>query len=144
MEGDESAYNVTQLSLSEGVRDWWRYYDICHVSRYLVSGHDDNCPHHIDIPVSGYKTPPGRGGSPAPIDLDDLDYPEARKILDYCPIRHRAAILRLLMAICHGELVLNSAPRVATMSVIAKSLDCIRVVVRIELCSKWNRGTWDS
>ncbi|KAI3320059.1 hypothetical protein HD806DRAFT_507624 [Xylariaceae sp. AK1471] len=127
MEGDESAYNVTQLSLSEGVRDWWRSHDIYHVSRYMVSGHDDNCPNHIDIPVPGYKTPKKTDG-PTPVDLDDLEYPDSRKILDYCPIRHRAAILRLLMAICHGELVLNSAPRVATVAVMAKSLDCTHVV----------------
>lgn len=132
MEGDESAYNVTLLSLSDGVRDWWRYHHILNVSKYLVSGHDDNCPDHYSV-VSAqdqhyieHKNIPTSEGV---VGLENVEYPTSRKIDDYCPVRHRATILRLLMAIRHQQLVLDSAPRVATITVIAKSLDCIKVVV---------------
>ncbi|KAI8635229.1 hypothetical protein F5Y19DRAFT_469097 [Xylariaceae sp. FL1651] len=127
-EGDDSAHLLIQLSLSAGVTDWWLSHDISGISKYLVSGHDENCPDHNHVPVSCFKILCVSGERPSSRDLSDLDYSELRKIPDYCPIRHRAAILRLLTAIAHGEVVLNSAPRVATMAVIAKSFGCEHVV----------------
>ncbi|KAI1828140.1 hypothetical protein F4861DRAFT_245204 [Xylaria intraflava] len=129
IEGDELVNQVAQLSISDGVRDWWRSRNFLGASGYLVGGHDDNCPDHdelVSIPT-GYTYRPGcnRG---APVDIDRITYPSPRKILDYCPIRHRAAILRLLMGIRHEDFVLDSAPRVATMAVIAKIFDCAAVV----------------
>ncbi|KAI1814321.1 hypothetical protein GGS20DRAFT_585602 [Poronia punctata] len=126
MEGEDSAYQVTQLSLSQGVRDWWRSYPIWQAASGLVSGHDDHCPNHFDIPLSDLNR--SKTISPTYVDIDDLKYPDWRQILDYCPIRHRVAILRLLLAISRKELVLNSAPRVVTITAVAHMLDCTQVV----------------
>ncbi|KAI0099971.1 hypothetical protein GGR51DRAFT_534377, partial [Nemania sp. FL0031] len=128
-EGDVLASQVAQMSLSDGVRNWWQSHFILRVSEYLVSGHDDVCPQHIEAMLSEHKIEEEhRGYKDDTVSIGGLECPPSRQIADYCPIRHRAAILRLLMAILQGELVLNSAPRVATIAVVAKSLDCKRVV----------------
>ncbi|KAJ2989142.1 hypothetical protein NUW58_g3618 [Xylaria curta] len=128
IEGDDSAYLVAQLSLSDGVRDWWRSYCNSPVSKSLVFGHDDVCPGHFDLVLSGAEGCERDTYGRPPIYASELEYPIPRKIADYCPIRHRAAILRLLMAIDHEDLVLNSAPRTVNMVVIAKYFDCVQVV----------------
>ncbi|TGJ84910.1 hypothetical protein E0Z10_g3822 [Xylaria hypoxylon] len=116
IEGDESASEVAELSLSDGVREWWRSHYIVYVSKQLVYGHDDNCPRHLVKLLLEDGT------------ANELDIPQLENIFDYCPIRHRVAILRLLMAIRQGDLILNSAARTATMAVIAKHFDCVDVV----------------
>ncbi|KAI0447849.1 hypothetical protein F4803DRAFT_545899 [Xylaria telfairii] len=125
IEGVESASLVARMSLSNGVRDWWRSCYLSGISKCLVSGHDDVCPRHVDLFLSGYNS---KYDPYSPMGSKKLEYPEPRRIADYCPIRHRAATLRLLMAIRQGDLVLDSAPRTATMIVIAKYFDCARVV----------------
>jgi hypothetical protein len=52
-----------------------------------------------------------------------------RKIEDYCPIRHRVAIIRVLKAINGDDLLLNSAVRVWTVAQVAISLEVPQVVV---------------
>ncbi|KAI0555519.1 hypothetical protein F4679DRAFT_524212 [Xylaria curta] len=125
IEGVESASLVAQMSLSNGLRNWWQSCYVSFISKCLVSGHDDVCPKHFDLFLSGYNFKPN---ADAAVSVGELQYPEPRKIVDYCPIRHRAAILRLLMAIRQGDLVLDSAPRTATMIVIARYFDCVKVV----------------
>ncbi|KAI0863705.1 hypothetical protein F4860DRAFT_48253 [Xylaria cubensis] len=124
-EGVESASLVAQMSLSDGLRNWWQSCYVSLVSKRLVSGHDDVCYKHLELFLSGYNLKPK---ADAAASVGELQYPESRKIVDYCPIRHRAAILRLLMAIRQGDLVLDSAPRTATMIVIARYFDCVKVV----------------
>lgn len=141
-EGDESASLLAMLSLPLSVRAWWQSRDRLKVMGSLVSGHDDNCPEHKSVPVNCE-----RGGSriaaarkmaqnritPASdvLDPDDIMPSPSRDIPDYCPIRHRASILRLLETIeCGGhELNLDSAPRVFTMAKIAKYFECTTAVV---------------
>ncbi|KAI1333092.1 hypothetical protein F5Y16DRAFT_3138 [Xylariaceae sp. FL0255] len=125
-EGDDFAQMMIQLSLSQGVIDWWTSRDLIGVAKYLVSGHDDSCPSHLLVSAShsDNKTPGSRIHRSK--NIADIDYPVSRKIPDYCPIRHRATILRLLIAIEHNELVLNSAQRVVTMAGIAKIFNCER------------------
>ncbi|KAI1258846.1 hypothetical protein F5Y18DRAFT_324615 [Xylariaceae sp. FL1019] len=125
----EAAQLVIDLSLSQGVRDWWLSHDIACAPEWLVCGHDDDCPGHAEIPTHCKHLPELYDGNLFTRNtIDDFDIPPSRKISDYCPIRHRAAILRLLLAIDDGEVVLNSAPRVATMAVIARHFDCINVM----------------
>ncbi|KAJ8129347.1 hypothetical protein O1611_g4287 [Lasiodiplodia mahajangana] len=128
-EGDVLASQVVQMSLSDGVRNWWQSHYILHISEYLVSGHDDLCPQHIEAILTEHKIEERYNGrDDDTMSIGGLECPPFRQIADYCPVRHRAAILRLLMAIPHGELVLNSAPRVATIAVVAKILDCTKIV----------------
>lgn len=55
--------------------------------------------------------------------------PSWRQIDDYCPIRHRAAIVRVLRAINGHDLLLNSAPRMWTVAQVAIYLEIPQVVV---------------
>ncbi|KAI0898546.1 hypothetical protein F4806DRAFT_364831 [Annulohypoxylon nitens] len=129
VEGDELAAQLIELSLPPGVRDWWTSKERLGVSQFLVSGHDDDCPHHNEVPIDCQKTidyvdltmQPNEG-LPR-VDLAHIKIPESRRILDYCPIRHRANIIRLILAIQGHDLLLNSASRVYTLTGIANILD---------------------
>jgi len=57
---------------------------------------------------------------------DPLDVPE------YCPIRHRAGIGRLLRVLEGKDPRLDSAPKVWTLFVLAKYFDCTAAVVSVE------------
>ncbi|KAL7628928.1 hypothetical protein AAE478_000445 [Parahypoxylon ruwenzoriense] len=136
-EGDELAAQLIDLSLSEGVRDWWTAQERLGISPYLVSGHDDHCPRHLDVPIDCKKIDgyipavpkPGYMNKSLPsVDLDDIKISGSRIIDDYCPIRHRANIIRLVLAIQGYELVLNSAPRAYTLTSIANVLDCTSII----------------
>ncbi|KAI1638548.1 hypothetical protein F4809DRAFT_246896 [Biscogniauxia mediterranea] len=129
-EGEESAAMLIQASLSSAVRAWWLSSERLNISPSLVSGHDDHCSNHMDVPLHAEKVVTGVPPKlPAGItDLDRIKPSHARDIDDFCPIRLRANIIRLLMAISGAELVLNSAPRVYTLACVASSLDCIDVV----------------
>lgn len=56
-------------------------------------------------------------------------FPSFRKIPDYCPIRHRVAIMRVLHAINGNGLLLNSAARMWTVAQVAIHLEVTNVVV---------------
>ncbi|KAI1779735.1 hypothetical protein F4818DRAFT_151311 [Hypoxylon cercidicola] len=133
IEGDELAAQLMELSLPSGVRDWWTTKERLGISLYLVSGHDDNCPHHHDVPIDCVKCDGFASNGPT-LDLNDVQIPESRIMDDYCPIRHRANIVRLLLAIEGHDLVLNSASRVYTLAGIANILDCPGAV-RDPICS---------
>lgn len=66
-------------------------------------------------------------------DLTPEPIPEFRKIPDYCPIRHRVNILRLMCIIAQKQVIVDSAPRVWTLVAVAKILDCTSVVVSLFL-----------
>ncbi|RYP45699.1 hypothetical protein DL768_007998 [Monosporascus sp. mg162] len=134
LEGDELASQLVELSLPSGVKNWWTAEERLGVSRYLVSGHDDSCPQHqvVDVKcqvVPGYvPTSPQEGETEGILDLADIAPSASRDIAEYCPIRHRTNLIRLLLAIQGEDLVLNSAPRVYTLVGIAKILDCVDVL----------------
>ncbi|KFA51652.1 hypothetical protein S40293_02796 [Stachybotrys chartarum IBT 40293] len=54
--------------------------------------------------------------------------PKYREIPDYCPVRHRNNIIRLLMLIEGTNIALNSASRVWTLVALAKIFDCPNVI----------------
>ncbi|KAI1209901.1 uncharacterized protein F4807DRAFT_460194 [Annulohypoxylon truncatum] len=134
VEGDELAAQLIELSLPPGVRDWWTSKERLGIPQYLVSGHDDHCPLHTQVLIGCQKTDKyvehqmGREEELPKIDLAHITIPESRIILDYCPIRHRANIIRLILAIQGHDLVLNSAPRVYTLTGIAHILDCTSII----------------
>ncbi|ORY65370.1 uncharacterized protein BCR38DRAFT_196132 [Pseudomassariella vexata] len=149
-EGDDVASQLVDLSLPTSVSEWWQSKERFYVSRFRVSGHDDNCVDHLAIPLNCTKMPTWfaptdnserrweQWGEPwdrpvsqdiPTVDLDDLLPSPARSIEDYCPIRHRVNILRLFLAIeGYLPLCLNSAPRVHTITAIAKYFECTSVV----------------
>jgi hypothetical protein len=56
-------------------------------------------------------------------------YLKEKEVLEYCPIRHRAGIVRLLQVIEGKDPRLDSAPKVWTLFVLAKHFNCTNVVV---------------
>ena len=64
-----------------------------------------------------------------PFSGDEKYIPHFRKIEDYCPVRHRVAIMRVLRAINGKSLLLNSAARMWTVAQVAIHLEVPRVVV---------------
>ncbi|KAI1143041.1 hypothetical protein F5Y05DRAFT_140489 [Hypoxylon sp. FL0543] len=139
-EGDELAAHLMELSVPSGVRDWWMSKERLGISPYLVSGHDDYCLRHFEVPIDCEKVDTyaednlARGTALPNIDLADVHKSTARAIEEYCPIRHRANIIRLILAIEGHDIILNSAARVFTLTGVANILDCTDVV-RDSVCT---------
>ncbi|KAF3360198.1 hypothetical protein VdG1_01888 [Verticillium dahliae VDG1] len=121
IEGEEVVYEMAEMSLTPGIIAWWRSQDAFEVDPAAVNGHDDVC--HC-----GKRRPH--------FELADERFniwsrpPDHRNIPDYCPIRHRICILRLLYLIEGKHVLLDSAPRVWTMIAISKIFGCLGLMVR--------------
>ncbi|KAM0283093.1 hypothetical protein ACHAQH_002696 [Verticillium albo-atrum] len=120
-EGDEVAYEMAEMSLTPGIIGWWRSQETFEVDPAAVNGHDDVC--HCGKLTPHFEVPEDRFN----IWSDPPDY---RKIPDYCPIRHRICILRLLYLIEGKHVLLDSAPRVWTMIAISKIFNCPALMVK--------------
>ncbi|GKT45596.1 uncharacterized protein ColSpa_05777 [Colletotrichum spaethianum] len=184
-EGDELVFQMTEVSLTPGIINWWTAYDKHGVDDFVVSGHDDICscwrdskPDQADglditdedasateasrdptkrgpeldavtkwaISESLRETgpwnarPEQRGYTPtkglaskvlekkSKSDFSPELGPAYRQIPDYCPIRHRVNILRLMCLIAEKQVLIDSAPRVWTLVAVAKILDCPSVL----------------
>ncbi|KAK4238848.1 hypothetical protein C8A03DRAFT_14718 [Achaetomium macrosporum] len=100
------------------------------VGAMLVLGHDDVCKRSsCYIDVSEWQPKHGLHGivdeNPG---LGHAHIPSWRRVEDYCPVRHRVAIIRVLKAINGDILLLNSAVRMWTVAQVAISLDVPQVV----------------
>ncbi|KAI0125264.1 hypothetical protein BJ170DRAFT_598085 [Xylariales sp. AK1849] len=141
-EGDTSAAMVAKLCLPTAVKLWWMAKERLGVSRWLVCGHDDNCPEHEAVQdicnkQNGWVQPvqPPQNSDPTQkfiitLGLEHVGPCPVREIDEYCPTRHRTNIMRLLFLIQDdgGDLVLNSASRVYTITALAVSLDLVSLV----------------
>ncbi|KAK4043410.1 hypothetical protein C8A01DRAFT_43719 [Parachaetomium inaequale] len=100
------------------------------VGPILALGHDDVCKGLGCL--SGYSEWQTKEGIPGIVEDNPADpshIPSWRKVEDYCPIRHRVAIIRVLRAINGESLLLNSAVRLWTVAQVAISLEVPQVVV---------------
>lgn len=154
-EGDELVFQVTELSLTPGIRDWWKSSKIHNTASHLVKGHDDvcNCVDkqvvEADPNVSGFAGEiVARDTSPTnstrlinlPMTGNEIEHlrkerwhnpfvvPEHYNFKDYCAIRHRNAIVRLLLHIHGHYMPLHSAATMWTLVGVAKIFDCPLVV----------------
>ncbi|KAM7206853.1 hypothetical protein V8F20_002559 [Naviculisporaceae sp. PSN 640] len=95
------------------------------VGACLALGHDDLCRNvcclldHASWEIS--KTTPGI------FETDDI--PKFRQIDDYCPVRHRVSVMRVLRAINGHDLLLNSATRMWTVAQTAIHLEIPQIVL---------------
>ncbi|KAK4103697.1 hypothetical protein N658DRAFT_284413 [Parathielavia hyrcaniae] len=100
------------------------------VGAMLLLGHDDVCKGPACL--SDYTSWQPKAEVPGVFE-DPPDGPSHipawRKVEDYCPIRHRVAIVRILRAINGQGLLLNSAVRMWTVAQVAISLEIPQVVV---------------
>ncbi|KAK3369110.1 hypothetical protein B0T24DRAFT_353428 [Lasiosphaeria ovina] len=103
------------------------------VGAVLALGHDDickapNCP--LDFSYWEVQTVPGIVGDDSPSSQSAPRHiPDFRKVDDYCRVRHRAAVMRVLHAINGKDLLLNSATRMWTVAQVAIYLEVPSVVV---------------
>ncbi|KAK0672248.1 hypothetical protein QBC41DRAFT_243833 [Cercophora samala] len=101
------------------------------VGAIMAMGHDDVCRRQNCLTDAS----PWEVHADCPGIISDDDLPPAghippwRKVEDYCPIRHRVCILRVLQAINGKDLMLNSAVRMWTVAQVAISLEVPQVVV---------------
>ncbi|KAM3515753.1 hypothetical protein MY11210_000524 [Beauveria gryllotalpidicola] len=155
-EGDEMVFQVTELSLTPGIIKWWSSYARLNAPFFLVKGHDDVCPCKrltkrfttaaSTKPAAARvgEAKPSKGVESAlilPLTVSELvlarksgqkrqveDVPAHFDIPDYCPIRHRNGIIRLLMLIEGKEVFIDSASRLWTLVALAKIWDCVSAV----------------
>ncbi|OAR01175.1 hypothetical protein LLEC1_04385 [Akanthomyces lecanii] len=154
-EGDEMVFQITELSLTPGIIKWWSSYARLEVPFFLVKGHDDVCPCNdladrgmtaaMMEPISAKeRDQPEKEKKPVatlPLSVSQLisarthgkqlqieAVPAHFDIQDYCPIRHRTGIIRLLMLIEGKTVFMDSAPRLWTLVGLAKIWDCVAAV----------------
>jgi len=147
-EGPELADVVAALWLPRGIKLWYlagqytphttgtgavehkvyrrRPLDGNPVGAVLALGHDDKCGCVQDHGSDRYAAwkPDNVSGI-----VDDAHQAKFRQIEDYCEIRHRVNIIRLLRAINGADLLINSATRMWTLVHIAVDLEITPVVV---------------
>ncbi|KAK1759346.1 hypothetical protein QBC47DRAFT_103775 [Echria macrotheca] len=102
------------------------------VGAMMALGHDDVCNSESCLnDLSLWEVDPNVRGifEDQPLAATPKHIPAWRKIEDYCRIRHRASIMRLLRAINGDGLLLNSASRMWTVAQVAIHLEVPRVVV---------------
>lgn len=126
----EAVFLTTELCCSEGVRLWYQSNTIWNVSKTLVKGEEEYSS-VSPIPVSQrmtckltewkapirFKQSWGKSGGQATFSTI--------LPLEYCPVRHRAAIERVLSALHGKDPVLDSAPKVWTTFAVAKNLEIV-------------------
>lgn len=162
-EGDDMVFQMTELSLTPGIIKWWLSYASHSVDFYLVKGHDDCCvcpkvlsskepvrePERAEHDIYLDRRNNKKKGfvvklPPNPRELCELKQsgqrsvtssPEYYRIPDYCPIRHRNNIMRLLMLIEGKEVTLDSAARMWTLVALSKIWECTSVVA--STVSQW-------
>lgn len=109
IEGDQAAYLTTELCCCDGVRQWHQISKRWAVSKRLVAGQDEYLPENPDIGIANDLVPPNKQCSGI--------------ALAYSPVRHRAAIERVLLVLRGRDPQLDSAPKVWTTFAVAKYLD---------------------
>ncbi|KAF4342935.1 hypothetical protein FBEOM_3147 [Fusarium beomiforme] len=157
-EGDELVFQMTELSLTPGIIKWWSSYLLNDVDPFLVCGHDDICmcnrlpkdPETNDDKdgeteqegtaliqanaqsVIGRRHQlnlnPDRVLGMKNTNEEIYETPPYRQIPDYCPIRHRNGIVRLLMLIEGKGCILDSAPRLFTILKLSCLFECSSIL----------------
>ncbi|KAK4193835.1 hypothetical protein QBC35DRAFT_422155 [Podospora australis] len=101
------------------------------VGSIMTLGHDDACrkPNCLWVDVADWRVSEGVPGIVPDDGVNPNHIPAFRNVEDYCPIRHRVAIIRVLRAIKGHGLHLNSAVRMWTVAQVAIYLEVPNVVV---------------
>ena len=126
-EGDEAVHLLSEMCLPEGVRKWAIAGKLWPISKSVIGGKEEY-EEQVTAP-----TKPENSKDLAIQRVEDngkeehLRYKREEESvclpLDYSPIRHRSAIVRMLQAVSGTDPGLNSAAKVWTTCVLAKSFD---------------------
>lgn len=119
VEGDDAVELTSELSCPLGIRHWATTVKKHNGISRLVNGRDEytTSPNYLVKEEDGDMSP----------KRHQVAQPE--DILEYCPVRHRAGIERLLRIIEGQDPRLDSAPKIWTLAVLANYFDCKKVVV---------------
>jgi hypothetical protein len=121
VEGDEAVELTSDLSCPLGIRHWATTVKLLEGDSRLVNGRDEY--------TKSYNYPAkDEDGDMSPTGNYAV-HPE--DIPEYCPVRHRAGIERLLRIIEGQDPRLDSAPKIWTLAVLAKYFDCKKIVVSV-------------
>ncbi|KAL2438316.1 hypothetical protein ABEF95_006589 [Exophiala dermatitidis] len=126
-EGEEAIVLLTELTCTKGVLTWHQAAKKYAVSPCLVLGIDSYGMPSLQADAHGTSTKDEKVSSGKDAETQDKDAdPPAPPVLapEYSPIRHRAAIERVLHAIHRDDPKLDSAPKVWTYFGVAKYLGC--------------------
>lgn len=98
------------------------------VAAGLALGHDDRC-----TCLGEYRGDQAQlwkaNSEGVPGILSEVEVPAYRQIADYCGIRHRTNILRILRAINGADILINSATRMWTLVRVAVDLEVTSLIV---------------
>lgn len=128
-EGDDAAHLLSELYCSDGVRKWSIAGNLWTISNTLIGGQDEFTSMSTNTTNSG-----GEQNELVAIQRVTDREEKAQRLrkyhedfmelpLQYSPIRHRSAIFRVLRTVAGLDPGLDSAPKVWTMCVVAKSLE---------------------
>lgn len=121
-EEDEYSVALQCLSITNGIKLWYRSMAVCNVSPALIAGHDDACgcnekwddPYLLEGPPESIQRPDPITGFNVAVDLFDTDswaVEKYRNIDEFCPVRQAANVVRLFRSIIDNDLLIDSAPR---------------------------------
>ena len=144
-EGEDAVWLISSLSCSEGVRHWHFSQKIWAVPPHLVGGEEEYTSRRstqserrrtnfasprsdpIQIPTKESKVAnPSNSGSQTPSPPAKRGIQRPSRCPEYSPIRHRAAIERLLATVAGADPKLDSAPKLWTTFAVAKHLGVVR------------------
>jgi hypothetical protein len=151
-EGDDALELTANLCCSPGVRHWFTAQSRLGVARNLVAGRDETTmppdQQRNDLRIPGDNADRVQARPDGTIEDDLAEATEklnvkylVEEVLDYCPIRHRACIERLLQVIEGKDPRLDSAPKVWTLAVLSKYFDCESTVVSPYFIIPVNKST---
>ena len=117
IEGDDAVYLTTELCCSEGVVKWFWATQRWGVSKTLVGGLEEytpQCPSPSQQKDNSHRVHDSRGTLHL-VDDKSLSIPQ-----EYTPLRHRAAIERVLIAVQGQDPQIDTAPKMWTTFAVAK------------------------
>ena len=151
-EGEDAVWLISSLSCSEGVRLWYRSATIWDISSRLVGGEEEytsvrsnavrtneTVSYGIDPMVPMYVVDAfqndskdsnlassSNSGQSASVPVSRGGIRRTSQCPEYSPIRHRAAVERLLASAAGADPKLDSAPKLWTTFAVAKHLGVVR------------------
>lgn len=111
---EEHALALQQLTITNGIKLWFRTTEIAAIPATCVGGHDDVCMCY-GHPQSKDESSPDTSLTMEDCLYQDTPLAKHRDIQDYCPIRQAANTIRLFRAISGDQILIDSAPRLWTL-----------------------------
>lgn len=127
IEGEDAVHMLSEMYCSEGVRKWSIASNIWTISKTLIGGQDEYTVKHVNANKSDkvvYETIQSISNANEKAQRLLKYHEESMELsLEYSPIRHRSAIVRVLRTIAGHDPGLDSAAKVWTTCAVANFLE---------------------